>query len=127
MKDSKAMIWLASVALLTVAQAPAADEGPDLYAALCAACHGHEPAPLGPYPALFGNEALRNVGPIYVAIKTLQGAGNMFPLCAVASDEEVIGVANYLAAANDSPVPAIGVADIAGLRPAVGDCPPVRR
>ena len=127
MKDFKTMIWLASVALLALAQAPAADEGPDLYAALCAACHGHEPAPLGPYPALFGNEALRNVGPIYVAIKTLQGAGNMFPLCAVASDEEVIGVANYLAAANDSPVPAIGVADIAGLRPAVGDCPPVRR
>ena len=127
MKDFKTMIWLASVALLALAQAPAADEGPDLYAALCAACHGHEPAPLGPYPALFGNEALRNVGPIYVAIKTLQGAGNMFPLCAVASDEEVVGVANYLAAANGSPVPAIGVADLAGLRPAVGDCPPVRR
>lgn len=127
MKDFKTMIWLASVALLALAQAPAADEGPDLYAALCAACHGHEPAPLGPYPALFGNEALRNVGPIYVAIKTLQGAGNMFPLCAVASDEEVVGVANYLAAANGSLVPAISVVDIADLRPAVGDCPPVRR
>lgn len=127
MKDSKAIIWLASVALLAVAQIPAADEGPDLYAALCAACHGHEPAPLGPYPALFGNEALRNVGAIYVAIKTLQGAGNMFPLCSVASDEEVVGVANYLAAANGSLVPAISVLDIAGLRPAVGDCPPVRR
>jgi mono/diheme cytochrome c family protein len=127
MKDSKAMILLASVALLAVTHAPTADEGPDLYAALCAACHGHEPAPLGPYPALFGNEALRNVGAIYVAIKTLQGAGNMFPLCSVASDEEVVGVANYLAAANGSLVPPITTTDIAGLRPAVGDCPPVRR
>lgn len=127
MKDTKVMILLASVAFLGVAPAPAADEGPEIYAALCAACHGHGPAPLGPYPALFGNEALRNVGAIYVAIKTLRGAGNMFPLCAVASDEEVIGVANYLAAANGSLVPAIGVSDLADLRPAVEDCPPVRR
>ena len=127
MKDTKVMILLASVAFLVVAQAPAADEGPEIYAALCAACHGHGPAPLGPYPNLFGNEAVRNVGAIYVAIKTLQGAGNMFPLCAVASDEEVVGVANYLAAANGSLVPAIGLLDIADLRPAVGDCPPVRR
>ena len=106
--------------------AASATEAPDdLYATLCAACHGHGMAPVGPYPPLFGSATLATAGPAYIAIKTLQGAGNMFPLCGMATDEELTRLANDLARANGSPQPPITAADVAALRPAADECPDV--
>ena len=106
--------------------AASATEAPDdLYATLCAACHGHGMAPVGPYPPLFGSATLATAGPAYIAIKALQGAGNMFPLCGMATDEELTRLANDLARANGSPQPPITAAEVAALRPAADECPDV--
>ena len=103
----------------------AAEARDDLYATLCAACHGHGTAPVGPYPPLYGSAILATAGPAYIAIKALQGAGNMFPLCGMATDEEVTRLANDLARANGSVQPAITPAEVAVLRPAADECPNV--
>jgi mono/diheme cytochrome c family protein len=126
MRSPPAAAMVMTVALV-IAPGLKGGDGPGLYAALCAACHGHGATPLAPYPALFGNANLTHGGPLYVALKTLQGAGNMFPLCAVATDDEVASLANYLAEVNTSPMPPMSVEVAAELRPAAGDCPPVRR
>lgn len=111
---------------LTQASAVAAAEArDDLYAILCAACHGHGTVPVGPYPPLYGSAILATAGPAYIAIKALQGAGNMFPLCGMATDEEVTRLANDLARANGSLQPAIIPAEVAVLRPAADECPDV--
>lgn len=113
-------LLLAQASTLAVAEARE-----DLYATLCAACHGHGTAPVGPYPPLYGSAILATAGPAYIAIKALQGAGNMFPLCGMASDEEVTLLANDLARANGSLQPPITPAEVAVLRPAANECPDV--
>lgn len=108
---------------LTLASpAPAAEEGASLYVRLCAACHGHGQQALGPYPALFGSGIVAAGGPSYVAIKVLAGAGNMFPFCAVLSDEEVADIASYLARANNSPAPIPTADEIRSMRPPKEHC-----
>ncbi|AUB85118.1 c-type cytochrome [Candidatus Thiodictyon syntrophicum] len=96
-----------------------------LYAEFCAGCHGQDPVPLsgGPYPALFGNPQIAAAGAVYVAVKALHGTGNMYPLCAFASDAEIAAIANYLAAANAHQGAPLSVEAVAPLRPAAGDCP----
>jgi mono/diheme cytochrome c family protein len=118
---------MVTVGVICPGPAPSADDGAALYATLCAGCHGQGAEALGPYPALFGNTTIRNGGALYVAYKGLQGAGNMLPLCAHATDEDMAQIANYVASANGSPVAPLSTQEVAGLRPAPGDCPPVRR
>lgn len=113
------------LALSHLSAATATEARDDLYATLCAACHGHGTVPVGPYPPLFGSAILATAGPAYIAIKALQGAGNMFPLCGMASDEEVTRLANDLARANGSMQPALTPAEVAVLRPAADECPDV--
>jgi len=113
-------LFMAQASALPVATA----EG-DLYDTLCAACHGHGQAPIGPYPPLFGSAILATAGPYYIAIKAMQGAGNMFPLCGMATDEEVARLANELARANGNAQPAITPEEVAVLRPAADECPDV--
>ncbi len=95
-----------------------------LYADLCAGCHGQGREPLrgGPYPALFGNPQVAAAGAAYVAVKALRGTGNMYPLCALASDSEVAAIANWLAAENGNQGPAVSLESVAALRPTMGDC-----
>ncbi len=100
------------------------DEAAALYTRLCAGCHAQGSTALAdsPYPPLFGNPNIAAGGPAFVAFKALQGAGNMFPFCSLATDAEVVAVANYLAAANgnhDQPLDSPGAAT---LRPTSGDC-----
>lgn len=117
---------LALLGPLTLAPSLQASGDPeDLYARLCAACHGQGQAAIGPYPPLFGNATLASGGPLYIAVKSLRGSGNMFPLCGLASDEELTLVANHLARANESPAPAISREEVAALRPAPDECPDV--
>ena len=120
-------IRVLSLGLLLAQASPlaAAEAQDDLYATLCAACHGLGTAPVGPYPPLYGSAILATAGPAYIAIKALQGAGNMFPLCGMATDEEVTRLANDLARANGSVQPAITPAEVAVLRPAADECPNV--
>lgn len=120
------LAMLAAVTLLNATPGHAGDPAAALYQELCAGCHGDGRVPIGPYPALFGNPVLTNGGATYVAIKALRGAGNMYPLCADASDDEVASLANYLAAANGSRAQPLTAQAAATLRPAAGDCPPVR-
>jgi hypothetical protein len=47
----------------------------------------------------------------------------MYPLCAFASDAEIVALANDLAAANGYPGPPLTAEAVAPLRPAAGDCP----
>ena len=110
-------LFLAQTALAAEA------EGDSPYATLCAACHGHGPTPLGLYPPLFGSAILATAGPYYIAIKALRGAGNMFPLCGLATDAEVARLANDLARANGSGQPAITPEEVAALRPNADECP----
>ena len=95
-----------------------------LYTDLCAGCHGQgrEPPSGGPYPALFGNPQVAAAGAVYVAIKALHGTGNMYPLCALASDAEVTAIANWLAAENGNQGPRVTLESVAALRPAAADC-----
>jgi mono/diheme cytochrome c family protein len=95
-----------------------------LYTDLCAGCHGQGREPLvgSPYPALFGNPLVAAAGATYVALKVLQGAGNMYPLCGLASDAEVTAIANWLAAANGHAGAPLTPEAVAALRPAVADC-----
>ena len=95
-----------------------------LFADYCAACHGEGRTPLagGPYPALFGNPQIAAAGAAYVALKALWGTGNMYPLCALASDTQVVAIANWLAAANGNQGPALTPESVAALRPAMADC-----
>jgi mono/diheme cytochrome c family protein len=116
-----------TIGVIGTGPASIAADGVALYATLCEGCHGHGAEALGPYPGLFGNATVRNGGALYVAYKGLRGAGNMFPLCANATDEELAGIANYVASSNGSPAAPVSAQDVAGLRPAPADCPPVRR
>ncbi|WP_295443865.1 cytochrome c [uncultured Thiodictyon sp.] len=124
MKARRILPLLALVLLMPRGGARAVEPAA-LYAELCAGCHGEGTTRLSgsPYPALFGNPQVAAAGPIYVALKALQRTGNMYPLCALASDEEIATLANYLAAANGSQSPPLSPAGAAALRPAVGDCP----
>ena len=114
------------LALSHLFAASATEAQDDLYATLCAACHGHGTAPVGPYPPLFGSATLATAGPAYIAIKALRGSGNMLPLCGLASDEELTRLANDLAQANGSAQPAITLEEVATLRPAADECPDVK-
>jgi len=118
---------LALLSPLTLAPScPQASEDPEgLYTILCAACHGQGQAAIGPYPPLFGNATLASGGPLYVAVKALRGSGNMFPLCGLASNEELTLLANHLARINDSPAPAISLEEVAALRPPPDECPDI--
>ncbi len=72
---------------------------------------------------LFGNSRLAATGPVYIAIRALYGAGNMYALCGLASDADIAAIANYLATANEYQGPPLNAEDVASLRPATGDCP----
>jgi mono/diheme cytochrome c family protein len=115
---------IVTVGLICPGPAPNAAEGATLYATFCAGCHGQGVETLGPYPGLFGNTSIRNGGALYVAYKGLQGAGNMFPLCAHATDEDMARIASYVASANGSLVAPLAAQEVAGLRPPPGDCLP---
>jgi mono/diheme cytochrome c family protein len=127
------LILTAAVSAEPVPPAPFAGEGRGgggerppaaLFADFCAGCHGQGREPLAgsPYPALFGNPQVAAAGATYVALKALRGTGNMYPLCALASDAEITAIANWLAAANGNPGPALTPEVVAALRPAVADC-----
>ena len=122
---SRSMLTVVALVALLPGGAGRADEPAALYADLCAACHGQGTVPLSgsPYPALFGNPQVAAAGPVYVALKALHGTGNMYPLCALASDAEIAAIANDLAAANGNQSPPLAPEAVAALRPAVGDCP----
>jgi mono/diheme cytochrome c family protein len=102
-----------------------ATEPADLYAELCAGCHGQRGAPLAdsPYPALYANPRIAAGGPVFVANKTLHGAGNMYPFCNLASDAEVAALSNHLASENGNRSATLTEAVAAALRPSGEDCP----
>lgn len=116
-------VW--SVAVLICAGPVFAAEPADLYAGLCAACHGQRGAPLvdSPYPALYDNPRIAAGGPVFVANKTLHGAGNMYSFCNLASDAEVAALSNHLASENGNRSAPLTEAVAAALRPSGEDCP----
>ena len=73
------------------------------------------------YPPLYDNPRIAAGGPILVANKMLQGAGNMYPLAHLISDAEVVTLANHLASANGSRASALTPAQVTALRPALDD------
>ena len=117
------VVGLAIVFAFAMGPGRSAADPAAIYGELCAGCHGDGAQAIGPeYPALFGNQTITAGGAAYVAVKMLRGGGNMFPFCAIASDQEVVSVANYLAAANGSPQQAMTIGDVGAIRPEPNEC-----